>query len=147
MRPETYAKAPADYPNPFKDPSLGGKVTFDSNLSSARTAAVDTLYDQLITFQLDGLKAATKAIHDAEAALAKKDNPAGRALVMEARDLVAKMPVTAAQAASAEIAAAFTGGKQKSARQAELEQQWASSAKAAYAEAAAKAGEAAKLAR
>ena len=35
---------------------------------------VDTLFDQLITFQLDGLKAATKAVHEAEAALAKKDN-------------------------------------------------------------------------
>ena len=42
----------------------------------ARTS-VDTLFDQLITFQLDGLKAATKAIHEAEAALAKKDNAAG----------------------------------------------------------------------
>ena len=147
VRPDTYSKAPADYPNPFKDPSLGGKVTFDSNVSSARTAAVDTLYDQLVTFQLDGLKAATKAIHAAEAALAKKDNPAGRKLVTEARDLVAKMPITAEQAASAEINAAFSGGKQKTARQAELEQQWASGAKAAYAEAEAKANEAAKLAR
>lgn len=147
VRPDTYAKAPVDYPNPFKDPSLAGKVTFDSNVSSARTAVVDTLYDQLVTFQLDGLKAATKAIQAAEAALTKKDNAAGRALVTEARDLVAKMPVTAEQSASAEINAAFTGDKQKSARQAELEQQWAASAKAAYAEAEAKANEAAKLAR
>jgi ABC-type Fe3+ transport system substrate-binding protein len=147
VRPDTYAKAPADYPNPFKDSSLGGKVTFDSSVSSERTAAVDTLYDQLVTFQLDGLKAATKAIHAAEAAFAKKDNPAGRTLVKEARDLVAKMPVTAEQAGSAEIGAAFSGGKQKTSRQAELEQQWAASAKAAYAEAEAKANEAAKLAR
>jgi ABC-type Fe3+ transport system substrate-binding protein len=147
VRPETYAKAPADYPNPFKDPSLGGKVTFDSGVSSARTAVVDTLYDQLVSFQLDSLKAATKAIHAAEAALAKKDTPAGRALLQEARDLVAKMPVTAEQAASPEVRAAFTGGKQKSARQAELEQQWAASAKSNYAAAEAKAAEAAKLAR
>ena len=34
-----------------------------------------------ITFQLDPLKAATKAIHEAEAALAKKDNAQARALV------------------------------------------------------------------
>lgn len=147
VRPDAYAKAPAGYPNPFKDPSLGGKVTFDSAVSSARTAVVDTLYDQLVSFQLDGLKAATKAIHAAEAALAKKDNPAGRKLVAEARDLVAKMPITAQQAVSPEITGAFTGGKQKTARQAELEQQWASSAKTAYAEAEAKANEAAKLAR
>jgi ABC-type Fe3+ transport system substrate-binding protein len=147
VRPDTYAKAPADYPNPFKDPSLGGKVTFDSNISSGRTAVVDTLYDQLVTFQLDGLKAATKAIHAAETALTKKDNPAGRALLNAARDLVAKMPITEQQAASPQIGAAFTGGKQKSARQAELEQQWAATAKAAYAEAETKANEAAKLAR
>jgi phosphoglycerate transport regulatory protein PgtC len=147
VRPDTYAKAPADYPNPFKDPSLGGRVKFDSTVSGSRHAVVDTLYDQLVTFQLDGLKAATKAIHAAEAALAKKDNPAGRKLLLEARDLVAAMPITAEQAASPQIGAAFTGGKEKSARQAELEQQWAASAKAAYAEAQSKAQEAAKLAR
>jgi len=147
VRPDTYAKAPADYPNPFKDASLGGKVTFDSGISSQRTAVVDTLYDQLITFQLDGLKSATKAIHAAETALSKKDNPAGRALLKEARDLVAKMPVTAEQAISPEITGAFTGGKTKSARQAEIEQQWAAAAKADYAAAEAKANEATKLAR
>ena len=58
------------------------------------TTLVDALFDQLITFRLEELKAATKAIHDAEAALAKKDNAAGRALVKEARDLIAAMPVT-----------------------------------------------------
>lgn len=64
-----------------------------------------------------------------------------------ARDRIAAMPISAAQAASAELRGAFTGAKDKSARQAELEQQWASAAKAAYAEAKAKAEEAAKLAR
>jgi phosphoglycerate transport regulatory protein PgtC len=147
VRPETYAKAPADYPNPFKDPSLGGKVTFNSEISEKRTAVVDTLYDQLITFQLDGLKAATKAIHDAEAALAKKDNPAGRDLIKQARDMIAAMTVTEAQAGSAEIQAAFTGAKEKTSRQAELEQQWATTAKTAYADAKAKADDALKLAK
>ena len=147
VRPDTYAKAPADYPNPFKDSSFGGKVTFNSDLSEKRTAVVDTVFDQLITFQLDGLKAATKAIHEAEAALAKKANADGRARVKQARDLIAAMPLDEAQAASAEIRAVFTGGKEKTARQAELEQQWAASAKAAYAEAKAKAEEALKLAK
>src|SRR5262245_1882572 len=99
VRPDTYAKAPADYPNPFKDASLGGKVTFNSELSETRSAVVDTLFDQLITFQLDGLKAATKAIHDAEAALARKENADGRAKVRQARDLVARMVVTEVEAA------------------------------------------------
>ena len=145
--PAVYAKAPADFPNPFKDTSLGAGVKFDVNVSEKRTDAVDTLFDQLITFQLDGLKAATKAVHDAEAALAKKDNAQGRALLKEARDLIAAMPVTAAQAESREVAGAFTGAKEKGARQAELEQQWAAFGKQHYAQARVKAEEAAKLAR
>jgi phosphoglycerate transport regulatory protein PgtC len=83
----------------------------------------------------------------AEAALAKKDNSQGRALVKEARELVAAMPVTESEASSRETAAAFTGGKEKGARQAELEQQWASLARERYAQARAKAEEAQTLAR
>ena len=147
INPAVYAKAPADYPNPFKDTSIGAGVKFDVDISEKRTNVVDTLFDQTITFQLEALKGATKAIHDAKAALAKKDNPQGRALVKEARDLVAAVPVTDAQAASPEIAGAFTGAKQKGSRQAELEQQWASFARERYAQAQAKAAEAQKLAR
>ncbi len=147
VRPETYAKAPADYPNPFKDKGLGGQVTFDSVLSESRAAVVDTLFDQAITFQLDGLKAATKAVHEAEAALARKENADGKAKLTLARDRIAAMAITDQQAASAEIKGAFTGAKEKSARQAELEQQWAAKAKAAYAEAKTLAEEAARLAR
>ncbi len=147
VRPETYAKAPAGYPNPFKDKNLQGLLTFNAETSEARTAVVDTLFDQLITFQLEPLKAATKALHEADAALARKDNAAARALTKEARDLIAAMPVTEAQAASPELRAAFTGGKEKGARQAELEQQWATFAKDKYAQAKAKADEALKLAR
>jgi hypothetical protein len=122
-------------------------VKFDVDVSEKRTNVVDTLFDQTITFQLEGLKAATKAIHDAEGGLAKKDNAQGRALLKEARDLVAAVPVTDAQAASPEVAGAFTGAKEKGARQAELEQQWASFARERYAQARAKAEEAQKLAR
>jgi len=147
INPAVYEKAPADYPNPFKDPSLGARVKFDVTISEKRTAVVDALFDQLITFQLDDLKSATKAVHEAEAALAQKDNAEARALVKEARDLIAAMPITEEQASSPEIAGAFTGGKQKGARQAELEQQWAAFAKERYAEAKAKAEQALKLAR
>ena len=147
INPAVYEKAPADYPNPFKDPSLGARVKFDVDISEKRTAVVDALFDQLITFQLDNLKNATKAVHEAEAALAKKDNAEARALVKEARDLIAAMPITEEQASSPEIAGAFSGGKQKGARQAELEQQWAAFARERYAQAQAKAEQALKLAR
>ena len=143
----TYAKAPDGYPNPFKDPQFQKMMLFDVDKSESRTAVVDTVFDQIISFQLDGLKAATKAVHDAEAALAKKDNAQARTLVKEARDLIAAMPVTEAQAASAEMRGAFTGAKEKGARQAELEQQWAAFAKDRYAQAKGKAEQAARLAR
>ena len=147
VNPDVYAKAPADYPNPFKDPRLNGMIKFDVAKSEARNDVVDVLFDQLISFQLESLKAATKAIHEAEAALAKKDNAQGRALVTQARELIAAMPVDETAAAARETTGAFTGGKQKGARQAELEQQWATFAKERYAQAQAKAGEAAKLAK
>ncbi len=147
VNPAIYAKAPAGYPNPFKDTSLGAKVKFDATVSEKRNAVVAALYDQLITFQLSGLKKATKAIHDAEAALAKKDSPAGRKLIQEARAAIAAMPVSDTEAAAAELAAAFTGGKEKGARQAEVEGKWAAFAKERYAQALAKAEDAAKAAR
>jgi phosphoglycerate transport regulatory protein PgtC len=147
VRPATYDKAPPDYPNPFKDKNLQGLLTFNAELSETRNAAVDVLFDQLITFQLEPLKAATKTLHEVDAALAKKDNAQARALAKEARDLIAAMPITDAQAASPETRAAFTGGKEKTARQAELEQQWAAFAKEKYAAAKAKADEALKLVR
>ena len=147
VNPDVYAKAPADYPNPFKDPRLNSMIKFDVAKSEARNDVVDVLFDQLISFQLDSLKAATKAIHEAEAALARKDNAQARALVAQARELIAAMPVDEATASAKETASAFTGGKQKGARQAELEQQWAAFAKERYAQAQAKAEEAAKLAK
>jgi ABC-type Fe3+ transport system substrate-binding protein len=145
VNPEAYAKAPANYPNPFKDPRLSSMIKFDVAKSETRNDVVDALFDQIISFQLDPLKAATKAIHDADAALAKKDNAPARALVTQARDLIAAMPVDEATASAKETAGAFTGSK--GARQAELEQQWASFAKEHYAQAQAKAEEALKLAK
>ena len=147
VNPDVYAKAPPDYPNPFKDPRLNSMVRFDVAKSEARNNVVDVLFDQLISFQLDPLKAATKAVHEAEAALSKKDNAQGRALVAQARELIAAMPVDETAAAAAETTGAFTGSKQKGARQAELEQQWAAFARDRYTQAKSKAEEAVKLAK
>lgn len=145
VNPAVYAKAPADYPNPFKDPRLNSMVKFDVEKSEVRNGVVDALFDQIVSFQLDSLKAATKAIHNVEAALAKKDNAQARALLVQARELISAMPVNEATASAKETTGAFTGSKQKGARQAELEQQWAAFAKDHYTQAKAKAEEALKL--
>ncbi|MEA2936187.1 MAG: iron(III) transport system substrate-binding protein, partial [Variibacter sp.] len=99
------------------------------------------------TFQLADLKQATKAIHDATAAVAKKDSAPARALLGEARALIGAVPLSEPQAADSATTGAFTGSKQKGARQAELEQQWAAFAKERYAQARSKAEEALKLAK
>ncbi|PTM39998.1 extracellular solute-binding protein [Bosea sp. 124] len=147
VNPAVYAKAGPDYPNPFTDPRFQKMIGFDVDKSEARTAVVDTLFDQLISFQLDALKGVTKTLHEVDAALAKKPNPQAKALADEARGLIAAMPVTEAQAASPELRAAFTGGKEKGARQAEVEAQWASLARDNYGKAKAKAEEALKAAK
>lgn len=144
--PSVYAKAPAGLPNPFEFKWLSG-LKFDVDLSEQRYTVVDVLYDQLITFQHEALKKATKALHDAETALAKKPNNAAKALIAEARAAINAMPVTEAEASSEDMRAAFKGGSGKAGapRQAELEQKWAGFAKEKYSLALAKAEEALRL--
>src|SRR5262249_41113839 len=62
VRATTYSKAPAGYPNPFTDKSLGAKVNFNADLSEGRYELLNSLFDRLITFRLKELNAAWKAI-------------------------------------------------------------------------------------
>jgi iron(III) transport system substrate-binding protein len=137
LRPEVYAKAPKDFPNPFKDPSLGAEVKFDTILSEKRYNLVNSLFDVIVTFRLEDLKAATKAIQEAEAALAKKPNAEAAKLVSQARDLIAAMPVSEAEANNPTLAAVFTKRRKKATdvappRQAQVESKWDAFAKANY---------------
>lgn len=61
---DLYARAPEGYPNPFKM-KLGG-LDFNSELSSLRYGVVNPLFDQIITFRLNELKEAWRAIYKAE---------------------------------------------------------------------------------
>ena len=74
VNPATYAKAPEGFPNPFEDSSIGAAVKFDLALSKNRYNLVNSLFDVMITYRLEELNAATKAIQDAEAALAGTTN-------------------------------------------------------------------------
>ncbi|MFC0384883.1 ABC transporter substrate-binding protein [Muricoccus vinaceus] len=146
VNPAVYAKAPAGYPNPFNGTIGLPNFRFDLGVSEKRYAVVDALYDQLVGTNLDGLKRATKAIGDVETRLARRDTPQARALLEEARALIAAMPVTAEEAASDAVAGSFSGRGGPGPRQAELEQRWAGFARDKYTAAAAKAADAAKAA-
>jgi phosphoglycerate transport regulatory protein PgtC len=131
--PELYAKAPKDYPNPFKR-NLGG-VNFDDALSSARRDIVNSLYDHIITFRHRELKEAWGGIYKAEEALLKSKAPKaaeGKNLIAEARRLATQVPLTDKRAADKELTAAF---KAKSGVKAQLETEWENFARANYAKA------------
>jgi len=138
VRPETYAKAPAGFPNPFENQSLGARVTFDNGVSEARYELLNSLFDRLITFRLKELTEAWKAVHAAEAALAKSNSAQGRELLAQARARLTRVPVTEAQAADPAIAGAFQPARPDrpaGPRQAQLEEEWDRAAVASYAEA------------
>ena len=147
VNPATYAKAPADFPNPFEDKSIGAAVKFDVDLSKNRYNVVNSLFDVMITYRLDDLQAAVGAIQAAEAALEGQSNQAAADLIMEARSLVAAVPVEEAKASDPEFAGIFKAKRKKATdkvegRQAEVEEQWDSMVKKNYADAKAKAEEA-----
>ena len=140
VNPSTYAQAPASFPNPFKDSSIGAAVKFDLDLSKGRYNVVNSLFDVMITYRLNDLRLATKAIQSAEAMLAGKTNPEAVDLIAKARKLVAKVPIDEATAGNKEYNAIFKKKRKKAetkvtGRQAEIEQAWDAEVKANYTQA------------
>jgi len=143
--PDLYAKAPANYPNPFKT-KMGG-VDFNDQLSSGRRDIVNSLFDHVITFRHKELKDAWASIYKAEEAVAKSKGPnvaQARSLIAEARKLASQAPIDEKKAGDKEIIAGFRG---KSGLKAQLETEWESAAKANYAKAKELADKAAGMAR
>ena len=138
VRPGTYAKVPAGYPNPFKDQKLGAKVNFNADLSESRYELINSLYDRLITFRLKELNAAWKAIHDAEKKLGTGGSSEAKRLIAEARRLATAVPITEKEASDRSIVGSFQEvkpGQKVAGRQAEFEEKWDSFAVKNYAEA------------
>jgi len=128
--PELYAKAPKDYPNPFKR-KLGG-VEFNDQLSSSRRDVVNSLYDHIITYRHRELRDAWKAVYGAEAALGKSKSPQaaqGRNLAAEARKLLTQAPISDKRAADKEVTGAF---RSKSGLKSQLETEWENFARGNY---------------
>ena len=147
VNPKTYAKAPKGFPNPFKDKSIGAAVKFDLELSKSRYNVVNSLFDVMVTYRLNELRSAVRAIQTAEA---KVKTTAGKKLLAEARALVAKMPISAAKASEKSFKQIFKKKRKKkttkvSGLQAQFEQAWDAEIKANYAKAAALAKKAASM--
>jgi ABC-type Fe3+ transport system substrate-binding protein len=140
VNPLTYANAPADFPNPFKDKSIGAAVKFDLDLSKGRYNVVNSLFDVMITYRLDDLRDATRALQEAEAAARGKSNSEAQALIEQARALINEVPIDDATASRPNFAGIFKKKRKKATdkvtgRQAEIEQEWDDKVRANYAKA------------
>ena len=147
--PPDQLKVPAGYPNPFEI-AKRAKVQFNSDLSESRYNVVSAMFDQTITFRIKDLQAATKAIHEAEAALAKKPHAKAAALLKDARQAAFAPVVDTAKAADKDFLAVFAADKKAAAVNKQvtaLEDHWNSGARANYARAKSLAEQALALAR
>ncbi|MDO9094408.1 MAG: extracellular solute-binding protein [Rubrivivax sp.] len=132
--PPEQLKAPAGYPNPFEI-AKRAKVAFNSALSESRYNVVSAMFDQAITFRIKDLQAATKAIHAAEAALAKKPNAQAAALVKQAREAAFTPVVASGMAGNKDFLALFTANKKEASVNKQitgLEDRWNSGARDNY---------------
>jgi phosphoglycerate transport regulatory protein PgtC len=106
---------------------------------------VDTLFDQVISFQLADLKAVTKVLHEVGWRRWPKSQCRRPALLAEARALIAAMPVSEAGGLPRSRRRLLWRQGRQDPRQAEFEQKWAAASKDHYAKARAKADDALKL--
>lgn len=129
VNPDAYANAPENFPNPFDENFAPGAIAFDVDKSGERYNLVNSLFDVMITYRLDDLRAAVTAVQQAEAAHADSGNAEAQALIDEARALIEAVPITEEQS----LDPSFTGVFQISradpttevvGRQAEVEQEW-----------------------
>jgi ABC-type Fe3+ transport system substrate-binding protein len=147
--PSVYKKAPAGFPNPFTG-TIKPKVNFDSDLSESRYYVVSSIFDQTITFRHKDLVAAAKAINEATAKLAGKNNPAAQKLLAEARDLAYSPIVSEDKSKDKEFLALYRNTKrdaEKTKQTTGLEEYWSNTARKNYARAVELAKEAAALAK
>ena len=132
----TQDKGPAPHDRQGQDPTPLSHTKVNMRLRR-RYNLVNSLFDQLITFRLGELQSAVKAIHEAEAAIAKNPNDKAKAKLAEARQQLAALPVTEAEANNPDFAKIFEKKRKKATdvvpqRQAEVEQTWDSFAREHY---------------
>ncbi|MFK7902494.1 MAG: ABC transporter substrate-binding protein [Nitratireductor sp.] len=140
INPSTYKNAPEGFPNPFKDSTIGATVEFDVAKSGARYNLVNSMFDVMITYRLDDLRAAVGAIQMAEAKHAAGGNVETKALIAQAWALIDKTPIDEAKSLDKDFAGVFTKKRKKATdkvgvRQAEVEQAWDAMVVANYAQA------------
>ena len=145
--PGVYKKAPPGFPNPYTG-TIKPKVNFDSDLSESRYYVVSSIFDQTITFRHKELTLAAKAINEAAARLAGKNNPQAMKLLNDAREAAYSPVVTEQKSKDKEFLALYRNTKRdalKTKQTTGLEEYWSNTARKNYLRAAELANEAAAL--
>jgi len=127
-----YSSAPKHYANPFSDELANKGIAFNADLSRQRYQLINSMFDVMITFRLQGLRRTWKVIHEAEAELKGLGASHMRERVQEARRLASQVPVTAEEAISPILSSVFVRhkpGLSVPLRQTELEAEWANFAR------------------
>ncbi len=129
INPKAYANAPKNFPNPFKDSSIGKDIKFDVKLSKSRYNLVNALFDVMITYRLEDLSKATKALQKAQKMLASSNNPKAKELIKQGWDLIDETPVSNQLSLTDDFTAIFKTKRKKRTdkvygRQAEVEEKW-----------------------
>lgn len=138
INPKTYDLAPDNFPNPFTDTSIGKDIKFDVKLSKSRYNLVNSLFDVMITYRLEDLTKATKALQKASALLAKNNNKKAKALIVKGWGLIDITPITGKESLNKDLTSVFKKKRKKKTdkvygRQAEIEEKWDKQVKANYA--------------
>jgi len=144
-------KVPAGYPD-IQAVAKKAKVQFDSELSESRYQVVVSLFDQMVTFRLKELQAATKAIHEADKKIKAKAGGAANAqaaeLLKQARGFAYAPLVGQDNVKNEQFLELFRKNRRDVAVSKQLtgqEELWANKAKSNYAKATELAGQAAAL--
>lgn len=140
-------KVPAGYPD-IQAVAKKAKVQFDSELSESRYQVVVSMFDQMVTFRLKELQAATKAIHDADRKQKARPNPQAAELLKQARGYAYAPLVGQEMVKNEQFLELFRKSRRDVAVSKQLtgqEELWATKAKANYARATELANQAAAL--
>lgn len=140
IRTDTFRSAPSDYPNPYSKPGLKNEVAYDIELSKQRYHLVNSIFDNLVTFNFESLKQATGKIIQIEQALAEKPNSTVRSLLHEARSELKISLVSVEKSMDESFREKFTKKRKKKddplpAEQKNIEDQWNATISKRYAKA------------
>ncbi len=141
IRPATYLEdaLPEGFPQPYGSKELGAHIAFDVLLSRRRYNVINSLFDVMITYQLEELRTAMAAVQRAETLLQSSPQPlpalAGAAA--RARSLIYRVPVDELTASNPRFVAKFAKKRTKvsdtvAGEQGKIERAWHSFATRNY---------------